>query len=222
MNFNKGIHLINKPIDWTSHDVVAFIRGKAKHSPDFKNIKKIKVGHSGTLDPFATGLLIVGVGREYTKKMDEFKKLPKIYEAVIKLGATSDTQDKTGEIKESDNINIPNKNTLKNTLKTFLGNQEQTPPMFSAKKVQGKKLYELARQGIEIERKPVKIELYKIKLLKYKYPFLNIRVKCSTGTYIRTLANDIGEKLQTGAYCEGLTRIRIGKYKLRKAEEIKK
>jgi len=94
--------------------------------------------------------------------------------------------------------------------------------MFSAKKVQGKKLYELARQGVEIERKPVKIELYKIKLLKYKYPFLNIRVKCSTGTYIRTLAYDIGDKLQTGAYCEELKRTRIGKYKLRKAKKIKK
>jgi len=222
MNFNKGIHLINKPTDWTSHDVVAFVRGKAKHNSDFKNIKKIKVGHSGTLDPFATGLLIIGVGREYTKRMDEFKKLPKTYEAVIKLGATSDTQDKTGKITKKENTDIPNKKNIKNTLKTFLGVQEQTPPMFSAKKVQGKKLYELARQGVEIERKPVKIELYKIKLLKYKYPFLNIRVKCSTGTYIRTLAYDIGDKLQTGAYCEELKRTRIGKYKLRKAKKIKK
>ncbi|MFH1947377.1 MAG: tRNA pseudouridine(55) synthase TruB [Candidatus Magasanikbacteria bacterium] len=205
--------LIDKPKDWTSHDVVAKIRGMARKET---GIKKIKVGHAGTLDPFATGLLIVGIGRDATKRLDEFKALPKTYVATLKLGATSDTQDSTGVITKTPGTDrsrpVPSPNDIKNILQNFVGKQEQIPPMYSAKKVGGKKLYDLARKGIEIERKPIEIEIYDIKLLDYNYPDLKIEVECSTGTYIRTLANDIGKKIGCGAYCDELRRTRIGEY----------
>ena len=206
--------LINKPVGWTSHDVVGFLR---KQYP-----RGTKVGHSGTLDPFATGLLIVGVGREATKRLDEFKNLPKIYEAVLFLGATSDTQDKDGVITLTKINQNYTREEIENVLKTFIGKQLQIPPMYSAKKINGQKLYELARAGKEVERQPNEIEIYNIELLNYEYPRLEIRVECSTGTYIRTLGHDIGQKLGCGAYCEELTRTRIGQYDLKDAEEIKK
>ena len=218
--------LINKPKGWTSHDVIALLRSKLRSNsqkPTVHSQQKLRVGHAGTLDPFATGLLIVGVGREATRRLDEFKKMPKTYEAILELGATSDTQDSTGKIlrfaqndkiNNQDDIQKPAKKEIKKVLKNFLGGQEQIPPMFSAKKINGKKLYDLARQGKEIKRKPVEIEIYKIKLLKYQWPYLKIQVKCSAGTYIRTLAHDIGQKLGVGAYCKELKRTRIGKFKL--------
>lgn len=213
--------LINKPAGWTSFDVVAYIR---KQHP-----KKTKVGHAGTLDPFATGLLIVAIGREATKKLDEFKNLPKTYIATIKLGEISDTFDKTGKIKKyKKNIiekifkkNI-NKEIVNNILKKFIGKQKQLPPMFSAKKINGQRLYELARQGKTIKRQKNKIEIFEIKLLEYNYPYLKIEIICSAGTYIRTLANDIGKNLGTGAYCEELTRTAIGPHSLSEAEQITK
>lgn len=216
--------LINKPKDWTSHDVVGYLR---KEYP-----KKTKVGHAGTLDPFATGLLIVGVGREATKRLDEFKNMPKIYIATLRLGATSTTFDPEGEITitnhnthnttqdDDTNFDEPTKKEIENILNSFIGKQQQIPPMFSAKKVGGQKLYDLARKGIEIERQPCEIEIYDIKLLDYNYPSLKIEVSCSTGTYIRTLAHDIGQKLGCGAYCEELERTRIGEYKLEDASSI--
>ena len=236
--------LINKPEGWTSFDVVNFIRKKIKQSDDYKlkpKTYKLKVGHAGTLDPFATGLLIVAVGREATKKIDEFKNLPKTYIATIKLGFVSDTFDKTGIISNYQ-LSISNKFSILQFLKKifkiksvnpdylyiskilqkFLGKQKQLPPMFSAKKVNGKKLYELARKGITIKRKKSKIKIYNVKLLEYNYPLLKIEVTCSAGTYIRTLANDIGEKLGIGAYCEELVRTRIGDYNLDNAQDINK
>lgn len=211
--------LINKPTGWTSFDVVNFIRKKERVRTGTKNIK---VGHAGTLDPFATGLLIVGVGREATKRLDEFKNLPKTYIATIHLGAVSDTQDVTGTIQkqEANNTKQPNLETVKKIIANFIGKQKQIPPMFSAKKIGGQRLYKLARQGKEIEREPSEIEIYQITLLGYDYPILKIEVECSAGTYIRTLAADIGEKLGTGAYCEELTRTKIGEYTLDKAESI--
>ena len=219
--------------------------------------KRLKVGHAGTLDPFATGLLIVGVGRESTKQLDKFKAMPKTYVATIKLGAVSDTYDKTGHISlfprgsaegdagiaaptpsppaspceawragraEGEDIDEtpkhPTISEINEAIKSFLGKQKQIPPMFSAKKINGKRLYELARQGIEIERQPNAIEIYKIKILNYSWPFLKIEVQCSAGTYIRSLANDIGKKLGTGAYCYQLVRAKIGKYSLKKAIDI--
>lgn len=203
----SGFLLINKPKDWTSHDVVAYLR---------KIIGVKKIGHAGTLDPFATGLLIVGVGREATKRLDKFKVLPKTYIATLKLGGTSDTYDSTGKITMTQwpngTIKKPSLEKINKILKKFIGKQLQTPPMYSAKKVGGKKLYELARKGVEVERQPANIEIYNIKLLEYNWPYLKIEINCSTGTYIRSLAHDIGQALGCGAYCDELERVKIGEY----------
>ncbi len=210
-----------------------------------KALKIKKIGHAGTLDPFATGLLIVGIERKATKQLDEFKNLPKTYIATLKLGAVSDTGDSAGKITEytdvipaeagiqtqkvtskkldsrllgNDKKEVPPTiEEIQKVLNTFVGEQEQIPPMYSAKKVKGKKLYELARKGIEIKRKPNKITIYDIKLLEYTYPQLKIEVVCSAGTYIRTLAQDIGAALDVGAYCDELERTKIGEYSVEKA-----
>jgi len=222
---NHGFILADKPKDWTSHDVVAYIRGiireYTKKVEQLTENDKAKVGHAGTLDPFATGLLIVGIGREATKKLDEFKILPKTYIATLKLGATSDTYDKTGKIVESGKWEVGRvaEKKVQQILKSFVGKQKQIPPMFSAKKINGKKLYELARKGIEIERQPNEIEIYNIELISYN-PItyhLSLIINCSSGTYIRTLAHDIGHKLGCGAYCEELERTKIGKYSVKDA-----
>lgn len=207
-----GFLHINKPADWTSHDVVAHLRRVTGEK---------KIGHAGTLDPFATGLLIVGVGREATRELDKFLKQDKEYIAELHLGAVSDTYDLTGTIKESD-TSSPAKDDIKNILKKFIGNQDQIPPMYSAKKIRGKKLYELARKGKEIEREANKIVIHELELLNYDWPKLEIRVKCSSGTYIRSLAHDIGKTLNTGAYLENLNRTKIGEYELKNAIDLNK
>lgn len=204
--------LIDKEATWTSNDVVAYLRGKLK-------IKKI--GHAGTLDPFATGLLIVGVGKESTKRLDEFKNLDKTYETTLQLGEISTTQDPEGTITNTNFDGQISLEQVETILKTFLGKQKQIPPMHSAKKINGKRLYELARKGIEVERQANDIEIYNIKLLDYQYPKLKIEVKCSTGTYIRQLAQDIGEKLKCGAYCLELRRTRIGEYSVENASGVR-
>lgn len=208
----NGFLLINKPASWTSHDVIGYMR-RVTH------IKRI--GHAGTLDPFATGLLIVAIGRENTKRLDElFKGLDKTYIATLHLGATSTTFDRTGVITEQSSNEI-SREEVKTTLQSFIGEQDQLPPMYSAKKVGGKKLYKLARKGIEVERKPHHITLYDIELLDYTFPEIKIKVRCSTGTYIRTLVHDIGQKLGVGAYCQELERSNIGDYSLENATPIK-
>lgn len=198
----EGFLLIDKPATWTSHDVVGYLR-------KITRIKKI--GHAGTLDPFATGLLIVAIGRNATKRLEEFKNMHKEYVATLMLGAVSDTFDKTGKITVQEK-KIVEQIKIENLLKTFIGEQTQIAPMYSAKKIGGQKLYDLARQGIEIERKPHHITISHIQLLSFEYPLVQIKVMCSPGTYIRTLASDIGEKLGTGAYCEELCRTAIGEY----------
>ena len=207
----NGFLLINKPATWTSHDVVGYMR-RVTH------IKRI--GHAGTLDPFATGLLIVAIGRENTKRLDEFKGLKKVYEATFRLGATSDTYDKMGMITEQPKKNIFIEE-VKDVLKSFVGKQEQLPPLYSAKKVEGTPMYKLARKGVAVERKPHNIEIFEIELLDFTFPEVKIRVRCSTGTYIRTLVHDIGQKLGVGAYCEALERTSIGEYSLKNATPIK-
>lgn len=205
--------LVNKPVDWTSHDVVAYIRRQYPHGT--------RVGHAGTLDPFATGLLIVAVGRENTKQLDTFKNLPKTYEATVFLGATTNTFDSEGDIVVNEYVTPPTIKPIENTLKKFTGKIRQIPPMFSAKKINGQKLYNLARQGKEVERQPVDLEIYSLKVLGYQFPYLKIEVQCSAGTYIRSLANDIGSDLGTGAYCLELTRTAIGPHLLKDAKPLK-
>jgi tRNA pseudouridine55 synthase len=211
MKVEGGFILINKPAGITSHDVVDKLR-------EITRIKRI--GHAGTLDPFATGLLILGIGREFTKKLSIFQKKDKEYIATLRLGAESDTFDKEGKIVEKKVEKIPERKEIEEVLRSFLGEIEQIPPLFSAKKIKGKKLYELARKGIKIEAKPQKVKIYEISILKYKFPYLKIKVKCSSGTYIRSLANDIGKRLGCGAYVEELIRTKIGEFSLGSSVEL--
>jgi len=211
-NKKSGFIIINKQINFTSHDVIVVLRG-------ITGIKKI--GHAGTLDPFATGILICAIGREATKKISQFVKLDKEYEATLKLGVESDTYDREGKMSKV-KCQRSKRDEIIKVLDKFIGKQEQVAPMFSAKKIGGKKLYELARAGKIIKRKPCKIEIYDIKLLKYKWPDLEIKVRCSTGTYIRSLGHDIGQALECGAYLEEITRIGVGKFKLPNAVELGK
>ncbi|PLX26846.1 tRNA pseudouridine(55) synthase TruB [Candidatus Parcubacteria bacterium] len=209
-NNKSGNILIDKPAGITSFSVIAKLR-------KITGIKKI--GHAGTLDPFATGLLIVAIGREATREIDKFVKQNKVYEAELKLGEVSSTMDPEGEIKKV-NDNIPSEDEVETIVKTFKGKQEQIPPMHSAIKINGQKLYNLARKGIEIERKPREIEIFDIEILDYNYPSLKIRTHVSSGTYIRSLVNDIGEKLETGAYCQNLRRTRIGDFDIKDAVNL--
>lgn len=209
----SGFLLVDKPVAWTSFDVVAKLRS-------ITGIKKI--GHAGTLDPFATGLLIVAVGRSATKQIDDFVKLDKVYETELFLGASSSTHDPEGEIVERSisTKNIPSSESIEKVTDKFIGKQKQIPPMYSAKKVGGKKLYELARIGKEIERAPEDIEILDIEILDYDWPSLKLCVHCSSGTYIRVLGADIGEALSTGAYLKTLRRIKIGKHSVEEAKKV--
>jgi len=207
-----GFLLMDKDQDWTSHDVVAKLR----------SILKIKqIGHTGTLDPFATGLLICAIGNA-TKMVGLFDLLPKTYVAKIKLGVVSDTYDRTGKLEVKKKDFKITENDLFKALKKFIGKQKQLPPMYSAKKVDGKKLYQLARKGIEIKRKPSEIEIYDIKLLGFAGDMVDIEVKCSSGTYIRSLAYDLGQKLKIGAVLWELNRTKIGDFSLEKAVKLSK
>jgi len=204
----EGILLVNKSKNKTSFSIVHLLR-------KLTNVKKI--GHAGTLDPLATGLMIMLIGKNYTRKSDSFINYKKEYLATVSLGHTTDTYDDEGEKKFVSDY-IPTKSEVENILKEFQGHIKQIPPMYSAKKVNGKKLYDLARKGTVIERKPIEVEV-NISLIKYEYPFIEIDVRCSKGTYIRTIANDIGEKLKTGAFLYFLKRTKCGPYDLKNAVE---
>lgn len=210
-----GIILIDKPAGMTSFGVVARVRRVLSAQAS----KKIKVGHTGTLDPFATGLLILVIGKE-CKKASSYSKLDKVYEATIKLGQTSSTGDVEGEIiKFSDKR--PTIKEIETTLTKFVGRITQTPPIFSAIKINGQRAYDMARKGQQVDMPKRQVEIYSLELLEYKYPELRIRTNVSSGTYIRSLAEDIGLALTVGAYCIGLRRISISDYKIEDAKELK-
>lgn len=204
-----GILLINKPKGWTSHDVVAKVRGTLRKELDRK---KIKVGHAGTLDPQATGLLIILVG-SYCKRAQEFLKLDKAYKVEITLGQTSTTDDVEGE-KTFVSKEEPSQEQVLEVIKAFEGEIEQVPPQFSAIKVDGKRAYSQARTGKQVDLAPRKVKIHKITDVEYDYPVIKFNVEVSSGTYIRSLARDIGEKLGTGAYMSELERTWIANYKL--------
>lgn len=212
MNEENKLLLVDKPAGITSHDVVNIIR---------KKFDTRRVGHGGTLDPFATGLLLIGIGRA-TKKLTDIVGLDKTYEAIANLGATSDTYDVTGEITPTPNsrLQIPNLKNIEDILKDFRGVIEQKVPAYSAKKVHGQKLYTLARQGVNVEhlRSTKKVDITELVVTDYNYPTLKFKVTCSSGTYIRSLAHDIGEALGCGAYLSELQRTRIGPYELKDAK----
>ena len=227
------ILLINKPTGWTSFDVVAKVRSTLnsteqttanKQSPSVQiPKKKTKVGHAGTLDPFAAGLLIILIGKA-TKDQGRFMKLDKGYEATLRLGYTSTTGDPEGTISETSSIKqrAPDEAQISKVLKDFTREINQTPPAYSAIKVNGQRAYKLARAGLSVKLKPRLIKIYKLAVLDYKYPKLTIKVECSSGTYVRTLAEDIGKALGTGAYLTALRRTKIGQYKIEDASEIGK
>ncbi len=199
-----GILVINKPKDWTSFDVVAKIRNKL-------NVKK--VGHTGTLDPQATGVLVLCIGKG-TKLCQKLTGLDKEYICDITLGAKSTTDDAEGEITPvSDATEVP-LTSIENILKEFTGTFEQMPPDFSAKKIKGKKAYELARKGKKPELKPAEVIVHQIELLDYKWPVLKLKIHCGKGFYVRSLARDIGEKLRVGGYLSALQRTRVGHFGL--------
>lgn len=202
------IFLIDKPKGWTSFDVVAKVRGI---------LKEKKVGHAGTLDPNATGLLIVATGVD-TKKLGEItKNTTKTYEAEIILGETRDTDDVEGKVTSKNEEIIPTIDEIKSVISLFMGEIEQIPPSFSAIKLNGKKAYDLARAGREVKLAPRKVTIYKADFVSYKYPVLKVNFEVSAGTYIRSLARNIGEKLGTGAYLNELRRTKVGEYSVEKA-----
>jgi tRNA pseudouridine55 synthase len=212
-----GILLVDKPADWTSHDVVAKVRNLINKEVGHK----VKVGHTGTLDPFATGLLALVIGK-YTKRAGEFSKLDKTYEAELILGKTSNTGDTEGEITDYRTQDLgfrvePTLDQIYNVLKQFTGEIQQIPHKFSAIKVDGKRAYKFAREGKEVIIEPRKITIYSIEKVEYDYPKLKFTVKVSSGTYIRSLAEDIGEKLGTGAYLSALRRTTVGDFKIENA-----
>ncbi len=207
----EGFLLIDKPAGITSFGVIARLRR-------ITGVRRI--GHAGTLDPFATGLLIVGVGRGATKHLGEYLGQRKTYEAVAMLGATTVTQDKDSDIVPIEGVEMPTEAEVRAAIPRFTGPLQQTPPMFSAKKIDGKKLYELAREGIEVERKSVAVTVYSLELLSYVPPKLAFRATVSAGTYVRTLAHDLGHALGTGAYLEKLRRTAIGGLSVAQASVI--
>ncbi|MEZ5344735.1 MAG: tRNA pseudouridine(55) synthase TruB [Pyrinomonadaceae bacterium] len=217
----SGILIIDKPEGFTSHDVVSRLR---------RILKTKKIGHTGTLDPFATGVLVMLVGKA-TRLAQFLDKDEKAYEAVLRFGFETDTGDRTGEkrdtpdaIRDSQNDNRIASGELRGVLPQFTGEIEQIPPMYSAKKVGGKKLYELARKGMEIDRKAVNVKISELELIgdhsgsqESETQEFRVRVTCSAGTYIRTLAEDIGKKLGTGCHLAELRRIRAGKFDIDQA-----
>jgi tRNA pseudouridine55 synthase len=217
-----GILLIDKPVGWTSFDVVAKIRGARKAQFKAAGItptkRQLRVGHAGTLDPFATGLLIILLG-DATKRSDEFLKLDKVYEAAIQLGAISTTGDPEGEMTMQSDVQPP-KESVNAALGQFVGAITQTPPIYSAIKIGGQRAYKLARKGHEVEIPSRQVTIHSIEMLNYTYPELTIRTHVSSGTYIRSLAVDIGELLKTGAYCSQLRRTKIGDMSIQDAIDM--
>jgi tRNA pseudouridine55 synthase len=202
-NSLEGILLVDKPKGLTSFSLVSILR---------KRLNVQKIGHAGTLDPFATGVMVMLIGRNYTRLSDQFLVKDKEYIGKLYLGAATDTYDCDGTI-QSQSDYIPSLNEVEAALIFFQGEIEQTPPMFSAKKIGGKKLYELARKGIEVERAPVKIRI-KTELVSYEYPHMELRILGSKGTYIRSIAHDLGQMLTCGAHLINLQRTKSGSFLL--------
>lgn len=204
-----GILNINKPTGMSSFDVVRVVKKVAKTK---------KVGHTGTLDPEASGVLPICIGRA-TKLVDYIMSDYKVYKVELKLGITTDTYDREGKILQTSEINS-SEDDIKNAIKSFEGEIDQIPPMYSALKVNGQRLYNLARKGIEIERKARKIHIYDINILSMELPIVKFTVKCSKGTYIRSLCYDIGEKLKCGGTMWNLERTQTGSFSISNSVEL--
>lgn len=200
----------NKPLHWSSFNLVSKVRTMIRYA---SGLKKIKIGHAGTLDPLATGVLIVCTGKK-TKEIDNFQYQTKEYVAELALGATTPSFDLETEVDSTYPTEHITRELVEETLKKFLGEIQQVPPAFSAVKINGKRAYEYARKGQEVEIKPKTLVIDEIELMEYSQTAIKIRVVCSKGTYIRGLARDIGEALKSGAHLTSLVRTRIGETKL--------
>lgn len=203
---------IDKPVDWTSFDVVKKIRNVTKHK---------KVGHGGTLDPFATGVLIIGTEKD-TKQLSSITNFDKEYIAELKLGEATNTLDTEGELVEESPVPTMDEGLLNNVLKSFLGKQKQIPPMFSAKKKNGTRLYKLARKNIEVEREKNDIMINSIYINDFSEDKINFSVNCSKGTYIRVLGSDIAKKIGTVGYLINLRRTKVGDFDVTESLTLEK
>ncbi len=210
-NITDGVLiLVDKPLGWTSFDVVNKIRSSIKYGI---GIKKIKVGHAGTLDPMATGLLLVTVGK-YTKLIESLTAYNKAYKGIVKLGATTPSYDSEADEENICSTDHINKQDIDQIIPLFRGEQLQMPPIFSAIKINGQTAHKLARKGKDVKLKAREINITHLDLLKFDNPLIELEVTCSKGTYIRSLAHDIGQKLGTGAYLYGLVRTKVEDYDL--------
>ncbi len=217
LNFIEGeVLLFDKPFLWTSFDLVRKVRARIKRHLDKS---KIKVGHAGTLDPRATGLMIICTGKK-TKEIQHYQANDKEYIAEITLGGTTPSFDLETQIDKTFPTEHINKELIIKTLAGFEGEQEQTPPAYSAKWVNGQRAYEKARKGIDVAMKSHIVTLYELELLKCELPVLEIRIKCSKGTYIRSFANDLGLALKSGAHLSALRRTKIGQFSVNDALKI--
>ncbi len=203
----EGIFAINKPIGISSQKAVQKVKWWAREK---SGNKKIKVGHGGTLDPLAEGVLVVAIGRQFTKQIDKYVASEKAYRAEITFGKVSETDDSEGPIFDVEVNKIPKIEEVEQTITKFIGEIEQTPPVYSAIKINGQEAYKRVRRGEEVEMKSRKVFVKEIEILNYSYPKLEIRVTCTKGVYIRSLARDIGKKLGVGAYMSALVRERVG------------
>lgn len=216
-DFEEGqIILIDKPLKWTSFDVVNKVRYLLKNQ---FGLKKIKVGHAGTLDPLATGLLIICTGK-FTKQIESLQASNKEYVGTFMLGATTPSFDRETEVDKTCSIDGITKEKVSEVLNSFVGEQDQIPPIFSAKQIGGQRAYVAARKGKEVELKPSRINIESIDLLDCSLPFVTVRIKCSKGTYIRALARDFGERLGSGSYLYDLRRTSSGDFSLNDAVDI--
>ncbi len=211
-----AVLFIDKPLTWTSFDVVNKIRKSLRH---YLGIQKIKVGHAGTLDPLATGLVIICTGKA-TKQIMQYQDLDKAYDAQVRLGSTTPSFDLETEIDETFPWEHITQEMVSMSLKQFTGELQQLPPQYSAKSVDGKRAYDMARKGKTVELKPQQITINHLELLSFTPPDLTIQVECSKGTYIRSLARDIGISLKSGGHLTGLRRTRIGPHRVDQAISI--
>ena len=216
VDFPEGyVAVIDKPYEWTSADVVRKLKFQLRKC----GYPKIKIGHAGTLDPLATGILLVCIGRA-TKQVEALQAEQKEYVAELQLGATTPSGDMEHEVDQTYPTEHITREKVEEALKALCGEREQLPPLYSAKKVQGVRAYEFARAGEEVELKKALINIYDMELLEYDLPRIKIRVQCSKGTYIRSLAFEIGEKLESGAYLSSLRRTRSGGYCVEKSHTL--
>ena len=216
-DFKAGeVLLVNKPLLWTSFDVVNKLRYHIKHK---LGVKKIKVGHAGTLDPLADGLLIICTGKK-TKTIPDLMGLEKEYSGIIRLGGTTPSYDLETSIDQTFKTNHITPELITATAQEMTGTQEQQPPIFSAKKVKGKKAYDLARKGEEVKLKPKKVSIHSFDIEKVENQDVYFRIRCSKGTYIRSVAHDFGKKLDSGAHLAALRRTAIGAFHLNNAKSV--